>query len=313
MNRTENDLRAAYTEPPGIRAAERRLIEAMSAANPMTHGPRPRGRTWAAAGAGAAVVAAVAVSVALIAPGSGGDPRPQSAGEAPASTSAPTPAHTAERPPAAEVPITAQVLVQTAVDLLPRPGKTSRYGGNFGTGFVGGQFVYDDGHGAAQIYVSVTYPTGGVSAKENGGVGPCVAGSAGCTVLPDGAHAQARQGHQYTDGRTPNAAEWDLDLVRPDGVQVSFIEWNAPAPKDAATTRQRPPFTISELTRWADSPTWQVQVSAQQANAAAGLFHADNIDAPPQNNSSKKQLQRQRTVNCQLAKKIGKPAPSYCR
>jgi hypothetical protein len=220
-------------------------------------------------------------------------------GSGPVSTVAPT------------VLMSPQALVQTAVDLLPRPGATSAYGGNAMDGSVTGRFVYDDGHGAAQIFVALAYPSAAPTPKSALAAAGCVAGSAGCQVLADGAHAQIRQGHQYSDGRQPNPAEWGLDLVRSDGVTISFSEWNAPQPKGAALTRDEPPFTPAELIAWADSPSWQVRIPQARADAAAGLFSADDLTVGPSNPAPTDAGQERKI--CLAAESQGKTPPGYCK
>lgn len=228
-----------------------------------------RRRRWirgAEVGTTAIVLAGVAgLVVALIPGGSSAPASAPPAGPVHRTTTAAKPA----RPKPTTVAMTPQALLQTALDTLPRPGKTSHYAGNFGTGFASAWFVYNDGHGTAAVTVAIQAPT---SAPHAAVITPCTPRTAGCRPLADGSHVQVRQGTQYQDGRTPNATEWDLDLVRRDGVEVSFIEWNAPAPKGAAPTRALPPFTIAELTHWADSPRFTTTISAGYANQTAHLF-----------------------------------------
>jgi hypothetical protein len=85
-------------------------------------------------------------------------------------------------------------------------------------------------------------------------------------------HALVRQGHQYDDGRQPNAAEWSVDLVRPDGVMVSIFEYNAPRPKGAAISRSAPPFTPEDLMTWAGNDAWQTTISRARDIATSKLF-----------------------------------------
>lgn len=215
------------------------------------------------------------------------------------------------------VATTPQALLQIAIDALPRPGHTSRYAGNYVPGMADTQFVYDDGHGAAQIYVAlVTDPNADVDAR------PCAAGTSGCTVLPDGAHAMFTSYPEYSDNRTPNPTNWRMVLVRPDGVAVEITEFNAPQEKGAALSRAVPPFSRSELTAWADNPKFTAEVTADFAKRTARLFSSRNLDAPPPGAAGKTRLAKERAAknattaqrerNCALAKKLHKAPPAYC-
>lgn len=268
-----------------------------------------RRRRWirgAEVGTTAVVLAGVAGLVVALIP---------ARGSGPTTVSPAGPAHrTTAAKPVKSLPTTVattpQALLQIALDTLPRPGKTSHYSGNFGTAFASAWFVYDDGHGAAAVTVAIQAPS---SEPHAAVITPCTPRTAGCSVLADGSHVQVRQGKQYQDGRTPNSTEWDLDLVRTDGVEMSFIEWNAPAPKDAAPTRALPPFTIAELTRWADSPRFTTTISAGYANQTAHLFKPVNLNAPAVNTPlSPKQNEQIERHNCELAKQIHKTPPAYC-
>ena len=67
MIRTEDDLRAAYVDPPGINAAEHRILAALATELlPAAAGRRPR-RAWIAAIASAAAVLAVVATAVVIA------------------------------------------------------------------------------------------------------------------------------------------------------------------------------------------------------------------------------------------------------
>jgi len=227
-----------------------------------------RRRRLAGAGTAAALVTGVvAVSAALLVGGTGAG-----TGGGPDTPAAGGGAHL--------VAVTPQAVLQTALDTLPRPGETTKYAGASLDGYAGANFVYDDGHGAAAVQVAVGYPPAGAGPKNAGSVSPCAikAGSR-CTVLPSGAHLQLRQGHQYDDGRTPNAAEWEAQLVRPDGVNVTISEWNAPEPKDAGPTRADPPFTIDQLAAWVQDPAWRASIPAARAAATNGLFTPADLQA----------------------------------
>ncbi|MDT4912360.1 MAG: hypothetical protein QOC66_1488 [Pseudonocardiales bacterium] len=173
---------------------------------------------------------------------------------------------------AGRLPMSPQALAQTALETLPRRGATTNFEGSADAGSVSTAFTYDDGHGGAQIVIAMQYPVPGASPKVHGPILPCARGSEGCIVLSDGAHARTARGHEYDDGRQPNAAEWVVDLVRRDGVQVSILEYNAPRQKGAAISRPAPPFTLDELTTWANDDLWQTTITSQRAKAAVHLF-----------------------------------------
>jgi len=224
-----------------------------------------RRRRIAGAGTGAVLVSGVvAVAAAALAGGTGGGGKG-------------TPA--AGSGGARIVAVTPQAVLQTALDTLPRPGDTAGYAGASMDGYAGANFVFDDGHGAAALQVAVGYPPAAAGPKDAGSISPCSIKTSGCTLLPDGGHLQVRQGHQYDDGRTPNAAEWAAQLVRPDGVSITITEWNASEPKDAAPTRTDPPFTVVQLATWVQDRAWRASIPAARAAATAGLFTPADLQA----------------------------------
>jgi hypothetical protein len=276
----------------GIRTA---FHEAVATLDPpverLVAGAMARGRRRALvmrAGAGlsvAAVLGGAAALVVALLPGAAADRTSKivAGGSSPGSVHATRSAATIK--PAAQpetVTMTPQALLQTALDTLPRDGTTSGYAGNFDdNSFVGVQFVFDDGNGAAQVDVALQYPPKHVTPHAAEPVVGCRPASEGCTVLPDGAHAYTQESLEYPYGHDPNSTERSVDLVRTDGVKVSILEWNAPKSKDAAISRAHPPFTFEELITWADSPEWQVQITRQRADAAAGLFTPVDLRTPP--------------------------------
>ena len=264
-----------------------------------------RRRRWirgAEVGTTAVVLAGVAgLVVALIPGGSSAPASAPSAGPVHRTTTAAKPV----RPKPTTVAMTPQALLQTALDTLPRAGKTSHYAGNFDNSFVGTQFVYDDGHGAALIYVAL--------ATDQSFGPPCAPRSAGCTVFADGVRVRFSAYKEYSDGRTPNATNWDLTLFRPGGPAVDLHEFNAAQEKDAAITRADPPFTRAQLTDWARSPKFTMQVDPSLVNRTAHLFKPVNLDAAPVNTRlSPRQSQQVELHNCEVAKQVHKTPPPYC-
>jgi hypothetical protein len=292
MNRSEADLRAVYTDPPGIDAVERRLIDSLLHQRPIhqrpphqrlntsTSGRKPVA-TWAAIGGGVAAVAAVTLTV-VVGIGHLHSPnsvQPGAAATAPPAVTAPATTATAAVSPApSTVTITPQVAVQTLIDLLPGQGTTSQLTGRASLGWAGGELVYDDGHGAAQLAVGVSYPYSYNGSDQRLAAGS-LCSSQGvtqlhevCTSLPDGSQVAVYQG----DANIPNGAkDWEVSLLRADGVQIDITEWNSPAEKAGAQTRTNPPFTIAELTTVAESSTWQATTSPATVQQDAGLFVPD--------------------------------------
>jgi hypothetical protein len=181
------------------------------------------------------------------------------------------------------VTMTPQLLLQRTLDLLPRKPDTRRYTGRAFTGWIGAEFIYDDGNGAAQIYVSMGFTEDGLHAAQP----PCQPSNPGCRVLSDGSHLQVFRGPEYSQGHLPyNATEWSIDLVRADGVEVSMSEWNSTQEKDAPITRAEPPFSIAQLTAIARSDAFSPEVSSADADQAANLFVPDRTDEVATTNST---------------------------
>jgi hypothetical protein len=183
--------------------------------------------------------------------------------------------HDSSATTAPDVPITPQALLQTALDTLPRPGQTTRYAGESTPGFVSAQFDYDDGHGAAKVAVSMDYPPLGA------GLGSACEIS-DCTTRPDGSRLAVYQGNGRPGDPNLPGKDWQVSLLRTDGVVVSITEWNAAEEKASPTTRPEPPFTIAELTEWVGLPRWRVQISAEYASSTARLFRVvdDSASSP---------------------------------
>jgi hypothetical protein len=173
------------------------------------------------------------------------------------------------------VTMTPQLLLERTLDLLPGKPATHKYTGRAFPGWVGAEFIYDDGNGAAQVDVAMGFTQDGIHAAQP----PCQASDPGCSVLADGSHLQVARGPEYPYGHQPyNATEWSVDLVRDDGVEVSLSEWNSAQEKDAPITRAEPPLSIAELTAIARNDEFSPQVSRAAADQAANLFVPDKTD-----------------------------------
>jgi hypothetical protein len=280
MTRTESDIRTAYADPAGVDAAERRLLDSIADLGPVpaTAHRRPPLRTWAAVAASVAAVTAVTTTVAVAVPHLLANPSPREPAGQPLASAPATPG---TRPPAApaRVPVTPQVAVRTMLDLLPRQGSVSHLAGRSSRGWSGGELIYDDGHGAAQLTVGVDYPYTYQGTLQRQAAGSLCSSEAvlqlhePCSTLPDGSQVATYQGDANVPG---GATEWAVDVLRADGVNVQITEWNAPQEKDATPTRSSPPFTVAELETIARSGKWQATVSSATAARAAGLFVPDH-------------------------------------
>ncbi|MFI6205837.1 hypothetical protein ACIBAI_05480 [Streptomyces sp. NPDC051041] len=219
---------------------------------------RARGRRAllrrAAVAGGAAGVALAGVGGALVLPGSeaSGPQRPSAAA---APTAAPAPAE-----------FSGADLVRTLKGLLPKGGfgeESAR-----GSGAQPGpsvRLVYDDGKGAAAISVSLDrIEPGSERARETTRCPDrALVPHDSCTTsrLPDGSVLMLFQGYEYPDRRV-DTKWWNAELVTPEGQHVSVSEWNAPAQKDAATTREEPPLSPARLKRVATAKVWREVVDS---------------------------------------------------
>ena len=170
--------------------------------------------------------------------------------------------------------MTPQALLQTALDTLPRDGTTSRYAGNFDdNAFVGVQFVFDDGNGAAQIDVALQYPPKHVTPHAPEPIIGCRPASEGCTVLPDGAHASTHESLEYPYGHDPNSTERSVDLVRHGRGQGEHPRVER-AQEQGRRDLPRPPAVHARRADCLGRPPGVAGRRSRQhrADAAAGLF-----------------------------------------
>jgi len=203
---------------------------------------------------------------------------------------------------------------------LPRPGRTSGYDGSATAGFVGAGFVYDDGHGAARVTVSLDYPPSG------GGLGDACQISV-CTTRADGSKLAVYQGNGHPGSPSIPGKEWEVTLLRADGVAVSITEWNSAKEKSATLTRAEPPFTVAELTAWASNGGWQTTITRQRDLATGKLFAPTDPKPAVSGAEASKQasaLQRQmadhvkaaklaeQRAECAAAKAAHETLPAFC-
>ncbi|MDX3516672.1 hypothetical protein [Streptomyces scabiei] len=157
-------------------------------------------------------------------------------------------------------------LVERLKALLPAGklgGESAR-----GTGAEAGPYarvVYDDGKGPAAVELAL----GRVDpdSEQARQLTACPAEAAlrydSCTetTRPDGSRLTLFQGYEYPDRRA-DTKHWYAQLVHPDGYEVSVVEWNAEAEKDAPVTRAEPPLPLSSLRAIVTEPQWREVVGA---------------------------------------------------
>jgi hypothetical protein len=127
--------------------------------------------------------------------------------------------------------------------------------------------------------VSVDFPyvyRGAVQRQAAGSLCPSITDADPCTTMPDGSQVTTYQGIANVPG---GPKDWEVRVLRPDGVEIDVSEWNAPLEKIGRQTRPEPPFTIAEIIEVieiARSPKWQPTVTAAQARSASTLFTPDH-------------------------------------
>lgn len=292
MSRTEQHLHDFYNTLPTDHAAHRRLLtwigdQPRQEPAPHTRAlPRGRGRLVAASG----VVCALAAGTTLLSTHLHG-PRKSPAAQLGTNVSLPAvhrsrAVSTPASPPSASTatpaqhltPVSPQVAVHTLITLLPRPVTSSQLAGRQRSDFAGGEVVVNDAHGASQMLIALTWPDPSRPGTETTG---CGQPSPTCTTLANGTHIGSFQDYEYPSGRPRGAMEWSVTAYRKDKLQITVSEFNAPAAKDAKTTRRNPPFTIAELTTIATNPIWQHRVPTAQVKRYTKLFTPDPTRTRP--------------------------------
>ncbi|MFF8710150.1 hypothetical protein ACF07T_01730 [Streptomyces sp. NPDC015184] len=162
--------------------------------------------------------------------------------------------------------LSAQQVIERLEGLLPE-GKVSKRSGR-GTADRGGpsaHLVLDDGRGGAAIGVSVkAVDPGGMEAEQRLACPDKVFtpyDSCRTETLADGSRLTVLRGYEYPDKRV-DTKWWNAYLVTPDGYAVDASEWNAPAEKDAAVTRDTPPLTADRLKALVTSDAWRPVMNA---------------------------------------------------
>ncbi|MFQ3560128.1 hypothetical protein QZN11_25465 [Streptomyces gramineus] len=217
-----------------------------------------RGRRAAVLGS-VAGVALVGVGGALVvADGGSSDRSPASVTGTPTPSGASSPA-----------PVTADRMISTLEALLPagRFSKAEGRGVDRNEPLVApyAQVVYDDGHGAAAVSVTMNrVAPGGYDARQAVRCPDKVYtpyDSCVTSRLPDSSVVTVVKGYEYPDRRVDTKL-WTASLVTPDGHHVSVSEWNAAAEKDAPVSRDRPPLSAGQLRTLAAAREWRGVVDA---------------------------------------------------
>ncbi|MEU9243488.1 hypothetical protein [Streptomyces sp. NPDC048385] len=223
-------------------------------------GRRRRLRRRATVLGGAAGVALAGVGGALLVPWSG-----SSSGQSPSAVR--TIPHPVLSPTARGV--TPDEMINMLEGLLPEGkfGKPQGRGVDASDPLVApyAQVVYDDGHGAAAISVSVNrvLPGGNEARQATQCPDKVFIPYDSCVTshLPDASVVTVLKGYEYPDRRVDTKL-WTANLVTPDGHHVSVSEWNAAAEKDAPISRDQPPLSTEQLKALAAAKEWRGVVDA---------------------------------------------------
>ncbi|RAJ38366.1 hypothetical protein K353_04303 [Kitasatospora sp. SolWspMP-SS2h] len=227
-----------------------------------------------------AVVAALAIAGAVAVPRPVGGPAVT--GTPPAATTtvaAPSPVTAA-----VTVPVTAEAMLKVLADLLPPGGKLGKFrpGPFEWTRAAATDFTveYDDGRGAAHVYVVLSPPDPkGASWNcdqvdlTDRGARPGGAEPAGCTSTTDavGTVFSAVTGVGSDGGYYFRKVR----LERVDGTSVDLVVGNGPAPSPehpfGLASRPTPPLTTAAWQAIVRDPAWRTEVPATTAEAGAAL------------------------------------------
>jgi hypothetical protein len=257
----DDDLRTHYAAIRVEPGASARILAVV------TDPPLRQNRRAAFAISGSvAAVGALALAVALVSSGEGGaDSAPAGSPGGVVTSAAPSSSLPSAIPTASPVQtVSPQLAVQTLVGLTSAKGIASLLGGRTVANTVAGEIVFDDGHGAAQMDVALTWK----GTQPHDAVAQDCSASPTCTVLPDGTTIATAQGLEYPadPSHKDNSTEWTVTVYHPsDGLEVAISEWNAPTEKDSPVSRPTPPFSLAELTAIATSPSWSAMAGSVAA------------------------------------------------
>ncbi|MEU7070896.1 hypothetical protein AB0B30_07375 [Streptomyces narbonensis] len=121
--------------------------------------------------------------------------------------------------------------------------------------------VYDDGAGKASVSVGL-YRSAGGEGEAGAGQVECPSevhvSFDSCTSkrLAGGDRLMVIQGYEYPD-RREDTKHWRAVLLTKDGLLIDASEYNAPAQKGAAVSRENPPFTAAQLKALVTADDWR--------------------------------------------------------
>ncbi|MFJ4713223.1 hypothetical protein [Streptomyces sp. NPDC088785] len=199
-------------------------------------------------------------------------------------------ARPSEAAPAAGRPVSRAQVIGILQDLLPE-GKFSGQQGRGSAERPGpyAHLVYDDGHGEAAIGVSIgsADPHGAGVAEQLKCPDKKFVPYDECRgeKLADGSRLMLMRGYEYPDRRVDTRL-WSAFLVTRDGHTVSASEWNAPAEKDAAVTRPRPPLSLERLRALVLAKEWRPVLRA------VGAAPDEPLPQPPAQGLDRKSILR---------------------
>lgn len=248
--------RAADGFPP---ADSRALVSAGH-----SRGRTLRRRRAAVVTAGAAVLALAGTGGVLAGTAGHGAGHGVTAASAPSRQTASSGAHAVDTA-AGPRPVTAEQMEDLLISMLP-PGTISARDGRGTDGDLPplAQVVFDDGHGASEIAVSVEPDSGPPPT-----CGDVIAAGDSCTQTHvRGGVLTVIKAWEYPDHRT-DTKDWTAEFRAKDGSLVTVDEWNAPAEKGAPVSRPEPPLSAARLGSVATSPAWQRVVAATRATGGS--------------------------------------------
>ncbi|MFB8031453.1 hypothetical protein ACFC5Z_00540 [Streptomyces sp. NPDC056004] len=167
--------------------------------------------------------------------------------------------------------LSAQQVIERLEGLLPEGKVSGRAGRGTADRFgPSAHLVFDDGEGKAAIGVSVGAidPDGTEAEQQLECPDKTFVPHDSCRneTLADGSRLMVLRGYEYPDKRV-DTKWWHAYLVTPDGYTVDASEWNAPAEKGAAVSRDEPPLTVGQLKGLVISDEWRPVMNALEKAA----------------------------------------------
>ncbi|WP_329266785.1 hypothetical protein [Streptomyces pseudovenezuelae] len=178
------------------------------------------------------------------------------------------------KPSATAPPATAKQMIGTLKKLLPKGDFSEERGRGteptddlkVAAPYAG--LVFDDGHGAAAVEVSVGRVQPGSTEARQATQCPdrvyTPYDACRTSRLADSSVVTVLQRYEYPDRRVDTKL-WTAELVTPTGQHISVSEWNAAAEKDKPVTRTDPPLDPAQLTRLAAAKEWRAVANALPA------------------------------------------------